>query len=317
LNFNPKAPPVYKPTVAKLFSPPVYRPQAPRQNLQLRPAGIPITGVKIVQQQIFRPANIGTLPAIHPPRLPLSGKGSPIQLSSSHAVAAPPKSKHQMKKEAKQRVRDARATRHRNKKMERDYQARAGRRAELAAAHHQVIHDERRLLQHTAKGANLSETLRSQLPEACFRKIVQLEHTFAFSQAAGRIVYRKNGPWSQAVNDFEIFSQTGTPAYYARARSGKSTVETVTYPDGYGGEITVTLRHGSRSSESQNVSATIEISARGSILEFKYTRARGVMNEPLYRDGSQQWSRAKAAASSSEKESEKEEEEQMGFSLFD
>lgn len=316
MNFNPKAPPVYKPTVAKLSSPPVYRPHAPKQNLQLRPAGIPITGVKIVQQQIFRPANIGTLPAIHPPRLPLFGKGSPIQLSSSHAVAAPPKSKHQMKKEAKQRVRDARATRHRNRKMERDYQAREGRRAALAAAHDQVIHDERPLLRRTTKGANLSETLRSELPEACFRKIVQLEHTFAFGQAAGRIVYRKNGPWSQALNDFKVFHDSGTLEYQERTRYGKTTVETVTYPDGYGGQITVTVRHGSRSSESHNVNGTIEISARGSILEFKYTRARGVMNESLYRDGSQQWSRGKAAAPAASS-SEKEEESDMGFSLFD
>ena len=97
MNFNPKAPPVYKPPAAKVAAPQVYRPQeAAERNLQLKPVG-DFRLEKRAAPPVYRPQQASPRPAASK----LHGSSNPVQPQlrngPSHHVLVSPHQKISLK----------------------------------------------------------------------------------------------------------------------------------------------------------------------------------------------------------------------------
>lgn len=164
------------------------------------------------------------------------------------------------------------------------------------------------LLTQSGRGDNLSEILMRVLGGLSVAKIVALEQRSTYQNTQPRIVYRATGTWKDAQRDYQVFQANGRQEYFEKTADGKTVVETRSYGDG---ELAITLRHGSRSSEKTKVNATIEISSAHDTLEFKYMKNfwRKERNEPTHMEAPRMWSRPKPVAEVVEGLN--------GFSLFD
>jgi hypothetical protein len=123
--------------------------------------------------------------------------------------------------------------------------------------------------------ANLLKGLSELNPQGSYRvlrQLVALHHRFTLDSTNGRIVFRKQGSWPEALQDFRGIG--GSLSYSVKTVFGRPVVLTTTIED-----VIITVRHASRSSEAHNVNGTIEVHAGREILEFKYMRG-GRRQEP-------------------------------------